>query len=115
MKSIPPAPPSPHGTDAEISLVATATAQSSDDGRELDMAKVPGAGLPGAVVVTTTIHRQSRPTSGFSHDRDSKGMDSDDELAYGYPPRPMSYSMGSRHDGPEPPRTRITGGKGGEL
>ncbi|KAH6900166.1 hypothetical protein B0T10DRAFT_17751 [Thelonectria olida] len=114
MKAIPPAPPSPHGTDAEISLVATATAQSSDDGREIDMAKVASAGGGGAVVVTTTIHRQSRPTSGFIHDRDSKSMDSDDDLTYGYPPRPVTYSLNNRHDGTEPPRTRITGGKSGQ-
>ncbi|KAF7549447.1 hypothetical protein G7Z17_g6374 [Cylindrodendrum hubeiense] len=105
-------PPSPHGTDAEISLVATATAQSSDDGREMDMAKVSSTGGGGGVVVTTTIHRQSRPTSGFGLDLEgNKVEDDDDEVPYGYPPRPPSYGVNNHHEIPEPPRTRITGGK----
>ncbi|KAH6990548.1 hypothetical protein BKA56DRAFT_210192 [Ilyonectria sp. MPI-CAGE-AT-0026] len=110
MNTMPQPPPSPHGTDAEISLVATATAQSSDDGRDLDMAKVTSAGA-GGVVVTTTIHRQSRPTSGFGLDMDGNKLDDDDDEAnYGYPPRPPSYGV-HHHEIPEPPRTRITGGK----
>ncbi|KAI5462278.1 hypothetical protein BGZ63DRAFT_209469 [Mariannaea sp. PMI_226] len=108
LKIIPPPPSSLHGTDAEISLVATATAHSTDDGPEIDMSKVSSTGAGGAVVVTTTIHRQSRPTSGVSHDRNA---DSEDEMGYNYTPRPISYGVSSRHDGTEPPRTRITAGK----
>ncbi|KAH6983763.1 hypothetical protein EDB80DRAFT_899136 [Ilyonectria destructans] len=113
MNILPPAPPSPQGTDAEMSLIVAATAQSSDDGRNIDMAKRSSTGA-GAVVVTTTIHRQSLPMSGFSHDQDNKNMDSVGDLAYGYPPQPMSYGVNSLHDGPEPPRTHITGWKGGQ-
>ncbi|KAH7113360.1 hypothetical protein EDB81DRAFT_670274 [Dactylonectria macrodidyma] len=91
-KIMPPVPPSPQGTDAEILLSATATAQSSDDGRDIDMAKVSSAGASGAIVVTTTIQCQSRPSS--------------------YPPRRVSYGVHSPHDGTEPSRAHITGGKG---
>ncbi|KAH6976801.1 hypothetical protein EDB80DRAFT_692464 [Ilyonectria destructans] len=111
MNTIPVAPPSPHGTDAEISLVATATAQSSDDGRDMDMAEASSTKVGGGVVVTTTIHRQSRPTSGFGLDMDGNKLeDDDDEAAYGYSPRPPSYGVNNHHDIPKPPRTRITAG-----
>ncbi|KAH7155248.1 hypothetical protein B0J13DRAFT_221504 [Dactylonectria estremocensis] len=110
MNTVPPAPPSPQGTDAEISLVATATARSSDDGRDMDMTKVSSSN--GGVIVTTTIHRQSRPTSGFGLDLEgSKPDDDDDDVTYGYPPRPPSYGVNSHHEIPEPPQTHITGGK----
>ncbi|KAK7403581.1 hypothetical protein QQX98_010674 [Neonectria punicea] len=115
MTSIPQPPPSPQGTDAEISLVATATAVPSEDGREMDMAKVSSKGGSGGVVVTTTIHRQSRPTSGFGLDMNGhKPDDEDDDDNYGYPPRPPSFGVSSHHDLPEPPRTRITAGKLGQ-
>jgi len=111
MNTIPVAPPSSHGTDSEVSLVAAVNAQSSDDGRDMDIAKVSTTSGGGGVVVTTTIHRQSRPASGFSLDMDAKKVKDDDgEATYGYSPRSPTYGVNNHHDIPEPPRTRITAG-----
>ncbi|KAM5355652.1 hypothetical protein ACJ41O_002298 [Fusarium nematophilum] len=107
-------PNSSHGTDAEVSLVASATARSSsDDSPGMDLAKV-GTGPNGGVVVTTTIHRQSRPTSGFGLDMHNSngapgGRIDDDEAIYGYPPRPSSFAV-NHVEVVEPPRTHITAG-----
>ncbi|KPM34057.1 hypothetical protein AK830_g12512 [Neonectria ditissima] len=117
MANIPQPPPSPQGTDAEVSLVATNTAVESEDGREMDMAKVSSKGGGGGVIVTTTIHRQSRPTSGFGLEMNGHKPedDTDDDNNYGYPPRPPSYGVSSHHDTPEPPQTRITAGKSDQF
>ncbi|EEU47966.1 uncharacterized protein NECHADRAFT_75079 [Fusarium vanettenii 77-13-4] len=108
----PHAPNSPHGTDAEVSLVASATARSSSDSPESELAKI-HSGTNGGVVVTTTIHRQSQPNSGFGLEmerKDGNGMRlEDDESVYGYPPRPASFAI-NHAEIAEPPRTHITGG-----
>lgn len=109
----PHAPNSPHGTDAEVSLVASATARSSSDSPESELAKI-HSGTNGGVVVTTTIHRQSQPSSGFALElgdrKEGNGMRlEDDETIYGYPPRPASFAI-NHVEIAEPPRTHITGG-----
>ncbi|KAI8719176.1 hypothetical protein NCS52_00698100 [Fusarium sp. LHS14.1] len=108
----PHAPNSPHGTDAEVSLVASATARSSSDSPGSELAKI-HSGTNGGVVVTTTIHRQSQPSSGFGLEmerKDGNGMRlEDDESMYGYPPRPTSFAI-NHVEIAEPPRTHITGG-----
>ncbi|KAF4969513.1 hypothetical protein FZEAL_10219 [Fusarium zealandicum] len=105
-------PPSPHDTDAEISLVASATAHSSsEDSPPTELAKIStGSG----VMVTTTIHRQSVPTSGFGLDMSSGNGGNGirpvtDETVYGFPPRPMSFAV-DHNEVAEPPQTHITGG-----
>ncbi|KAF4986943.1 hypothetical protein FDECE_15683 [Fusarium decemcellulare] len=107
----PHVPSSPHGTDAEISLVASGTARSSSDSPSSELAKI-HSGTTGGVIVTTTIQRQSLPSSGFGLDmserKESNGSD-DAETIYGYPPRPTSFA-GNHIEIAEPPRTHITSG-----
>lgn len=93
---------SPHGTDAEISLVHSAPAQSIDmeDERCEDIKSHGGAG----VVVTTTIRHQVDP-NGLGIDSSKE----DEDGQYRYPRRPPTFGI-SRSEVMSVSRPKITGG-----
>lgn len=94
-----------HDIDDEISLVGP-TITSSTDGPEFEMNKV-HSGSNSGVIVTTTIHRLSRPTN-------ERKESSEDDFTIGeqgqdFPLRAVAFAPG-HHEITEPPRTRIQGG-----
>ncbi|KAF4970935.1 hypothetical protein FSARC_2131 [Fusarium sarcochroum] len=98
------APNFQHDADDETSLVSPTTATST---KNSEMTKV-HSGVSSGVIVTTTIHRQSRPTT------DHKESDDDDDYieensAQDFPLRPAPFGVGHAEI-TEPPRTRIQGG-----
>jgi hypothetical protein len=94
-----------HDIDDEISLVGP-TVTSSTDGPEFELNKV-HSGSNSGVIVTTTIHRLSRPTT------DRKESSEDDftvgEQGQDFPLRAVAFAPGHLEI-TEPPRTRIQGG-----
>lgn len=106
----------PAGTDAENSLVTPGTTcpwPGNDHGFNTKSSKGPERG----VVVTTTIHRQSRPTSGFKFDMtksnstDNEGGSTDgSDTMYRDPSAASSHDI-SHADVVDPPWTYISGGR----
>ncbi|KAF4453589.1 hypothetical protein F53441_3734 [Fusarium austroafricanum] len=93
--------------DDETSLVGPATVTSSNDDPGFEMTKV-HSGVNSGVIVTTTIHRQSRPT--IERNESSDGDDDIDvESAGDFPARSVAFAPGHT-EVTEPPRTRIQGG-----
>ncbi|KAH7256727.1 hypothetical protein BKA59DRAFT_552472 [Fusarium tricinctum] len=100
----PSVPNMSHDIDDEISLVGP-TVTSSTDGPEFELNKV-HSGSNSGVIVTTTIHRLSRPTT------DRKESSEDDftvgEQGQDFPLRAVAFAPG-HFEITEPPRTRIQG------
>ncbi|KAG5788815.1 hypothetical protein H9Q69_012120 [Fusarium xylarioides] len=97
----------PRDVDDETSLVGHATVTSLTDDPGFEMTKV-HSGATSGVIVTTTIHRQSRPTTErieSSDDDDNIGIESERE----FPVRSVAFAPGHT-EAAEPPRTRIQGG-----
>ncbi|RBQ75259.1 hypothetical protein FVER14953_20258 [Fusarium verticillioides] len=97
----------PRDVDDETFLVGHATVTSLTDDPGFEMTKV-HSGATSGVIVTTTIHRQSRPTT-----ERNKSSDDDDnigiELDRDFPVRSVAFALGHT-EAAEPPRTRIQGG-----
>jgi hypothetical protein len=98
------APNNSHDMDDETNLVSPgAVAFSSDAGSEVTK-------VSSGVVVTTTIHRQIKPTPG----REGSLLDDDIETIgdseRDFPLRPAVYSPG-KMDASEPTQTHIQGGR----
>ncbi|KAM0564523.1 hypothetical protein ACHAPJ_000737 [Fusarium lateritium] len=95
------APNFQHDADDETSLVSPTTVTST---RTSEMTKV-HSGVSSGVIVTTTIHRQSRPTT------DRKDSDDDDDIEEDPAPEfPLRTAPFNNAEITEPPRTRIQGG-----
>ncbi|KAF4494863.1 hypothetical protein FAGAP_9005 [Fusarium agapanthi] len=97
----------PRDVDDETSLVGHATVTSLTDDPAFEMTKV-HSGTAGGVIVTTTFHRQSRPTI----ERKDSSDDDDDiraEIDRDFPVRSVAFAPGHT-EAAEPPRTRIQGG-----
>jgi hypothetical protein len=94
-----------HDSDDEISLVGP-TVTSSTDGPEFEMNKV-HSGTNSGVVVTTTIHRLSRPTDDRKESSEDDSMVEQQEQDL--PSRAVAFAPGHLEIA-EPPRTRIQGG-----
>lgn len=100
------APNNSHYSDDETNLVSRGVVTFSADA-DSDITKV-HSGANSGVIVTTTIHRQSKLTT------DHKVSIEDDietigESELDFPLRPAVYTPGQT-DVTEPPRTRIQGG-----
>ncbi|RGP80349.1 hypothetical protein FLONG3_1498 [Fusarium longipes] len=97
------APNNCHEMDDETNLVSPGgVAFSNDDGS--DVTKVSSG-----VVVTTTIHRQIKPTTSHESSVIDDDIETIGESEGDFPLRPVVYSPGQT-DTTEPPRTRIQGG-----
>ncbi|KAM0246340.1 hypothetical protein ACHAP5_004813 [Fusarium lateritium] len=94
-----------HDIDDEISLVGP-TVTSSIDGREFELSKV-HSGANNGVIVTTTIHRQSRLTGDRKESSEDDFMVEQQEQDF--PLRAVAFAPGHLEIA-EPPRTRIQAG-----
>ncbi|KAF5678924.1 hypothetical protein FHETE_1033 [Fusarium heterosporum] len=90
--------------DDEISLV-TPTVAASNDEFDFELSKV-HSGTGSGVVVTTTIHRQSRPTGERNDTSDDSILE---EREQDFPLRAVAF-VPSHVENAGPPRTRIQGG-----
>jgi hypothetical protein len=97
------APNVSHDMDDETNLVSSGGAAFSSDAGS-DVTKVSSG-----VVVTTTIHRQIKPTASREDSILDDDIETIGESEGDFPLRPGVYTPGQT-DAAEPPRTRIQGG-----
>ncbi|KAF5020841.1 hypothetical protein F66182_7124 [Fusarium sp. NRRL 66182] len=110
MHAPPNAPSFPHDADDETSLVGPPIITSSSEGANSEVTKV-HSGVGSGVIVTTTIHRQSRSTTDRKESYDEEFEEISDR---GFPARSPTFAVG-HVEVAEPPRTRIQGGTRPQL
>ncbi|KAM0305806.1 hypothetical protein ACHAPM_002192 [Fusarium culmorum] len=98
------APNNSHDMDDEANLVSSgAVAFSSDNGSDVTK-------ISSGVVVTTTIHRQIKPTPGREGSLLDDDIETIGESDRDFPLRPAVYSP-DKMDASEPTQTHIQGGR----